>query len=118
MLDELRKYLEQYDRILWIEDVDGMPCSLTRAFCESDAIRNFAGSVLILSTKKTEISGQGFSYRILDTDEQEEIRKYYMMYEFSNRFSYFSQSALCGGLSNYIQTGWMSCEEVFEALLQ
>lgn len=119
MLDELRMYIEQYDKVIWVEDEEHTFTSLLRGFCVSKSIRDSLGKnkVLILSVEIFDIPKGIFDYHILSIEEQEEIRTLYQMYEFSDCFLHLSRSSLYGGLYNYVDTGCLSKEEMFEAIL-
>lgn len=119
MLSALRKYMHQYDKIIWIETRGDSSSGFVKKFCESAACRNFCGKLIVLSTEEVNFPENNFCYRILNINEQEEIRQCYDMYEFSNHFLHISlDNSFYGGLCNYISTGWISFEEVSEAILR
>lgn len=118
ILDDLRKYMTQYDKIIWIEDTDQVLTGLVNDFCHSKAVRTCEDRLLILSVEALDVSNVNVDYRRLSFEEQEVLREYYKMYEFSDSFLHISSGALYGGLCNYIDTGWLSKEEVFEVILQ
>lgn len=118
MLKDLRKYITQYDKIVWIEDSNHRLSELVRDFCNSKAVRTYTNRLLILSIELLEVSNANVDYRMLRLEEQEMLRTYYKMYEFSDCLIHLSSNDLYGGLCNYVDTGWLSQEEVFEVILR
>lgn len=117
MLADLQKYIEQYDKIIWIEHSGSYFADLPRKFLESEAVKNYSGRMLVLSTEELEFPDGSISYRRLSGEEQMELRGYYRMYDFSNRFQVLSDDVQYGGLMNFVKTGMLEMEEALEAFL-
>ena len=92
---------------------------LLKAFCESDMLREADKKILILSTVNMDDNLYGrYEYRRISEEEQASLEQLYRMYDFSNRFQIISDDPQYGGLLNYVKTGIMTIEEVFQVLLR
>lgn len=115
IIEDISEYLKKYDRILLLIDID------ITSFCKSEALKNTTKKVLILSNADIDhtnhMNHSNCAYRRLTGEELEALQRMYNMYEFSDRFQVLSDSPQYGGLLNYVKTGLMTEEDVFQALL-
>lgn len=112
----LEYILEKYDKILLISQMDTEFQWFLEEFYLSEELRKTERNVLILSTKKLESKGKCSCYRI-STDEEEALKKFYFLYEFSDKFQLLSREESFGGVINYIGNGILTKEEVFRSIL-
>lgn len=114
--EKLNGALEEFDCLIFFPDAGSG--DLLDGFCGSEALRQTAKRVLILSD--ADISGRccgSYEYCRLSAGEQEALKSLYLTYEFSDRFLMIADYPKCGGLLNYVKTGVLTMEEAFEAIL-
>lgn len=113
---ELEKYLLKYDKIFIFESTDEISTQLLEKFCSFLKYNKFEKKIFIMSTFGYE-KPEGFDFiRISDT-QYNLICKMYYMYEFSGRMHIINKNYSFGSLFNYIKTGVLTEEEMFEAML-
>ena len=105
--------------ILMLIDGDGGAENLTRNFCCSAPMKETSKKVLILSASDDfhPNDTDHYEYWKLTAEEQERVLELYEMYDFSDRFYVLSNDSQHGVLLNYVKTGIMMQEDVFQALL-
>lgn len=118
--ERLSSSLERFDRIFAImdqeEDTGG---NLAYDFCSSKALQETAKRILILSDKDIPgIKDWNHQFQRLHEKEMDMIRRIYFMYEFSDRFQILSYNPQYGSLLNYVKSGDMTMEAVFQSLLE
>lgn len=118
--ERLSSSLERFDRIFTImdqeEDTGG---NLAYDFCSSKALQETAKRILILSDKDIPgIKDWNHQFQRLHEKEMDMIRRIYFMYEFSDRFQILSYNPQYGSLLNYVKSGDMTMEAVFQSLLE
>lgn len=116
-IEYISRGLEKFDMIFLF--LGSKNERLLKAFCESDMLREIDKKILILSTVNIEDNFYGlYEYRRISEEEQGFLEQLYRMYDFSNRFQIISDDPQYGGLLNYVKTGIMTIEEVFQVLLR
>ncbi|MCI8822512.1 MAG: hypothetical protein HFI15_08360 [Lachnospiraceae bacterium] len=106
--NDLEEKLAAYDRVFLISsDVQWFEA----VFAESEALRDFGGRIWIYSGSETAYPASVSCGRI-SPKEEEEIRKLYHTYEFSDRFYVISRSRIHGTLFDYMDQGILSAEEL------
>lgn len=130
-MTEIKEYistlLQKFDLVLLVMNGSGIAENLTENFLDSEALRNAEKTVLVLSDRN--ISNQNISYKNisdtntrhqycrLDTAELEAVRSIYFLYDFSDHFRILSDNRQYGGLLDYVKTGIMTMEDVFQTIL-
>lgn len=72
--------------------------------------------ILILSNVDISFTDSFYAYRRISDGERDTIMRIYYMYDFSDRFQIISDNPQYGGLLNYVKTGLMTWEDIFEIL--
>lgn len=72
--------------------------------------------ILILSNVDISFTDSFYTYRRISDEERDTIMRIYYMYDFSDRFQIISDNPQYGGLLNYVKTGFMTWEDIFEIL--
>ena len=117
--ERLSSSLEKFDRIFAIMDQEEDMGNLAYDFCSSKAMRETTKRILILSDKDIpDIQDWNHQFQRLHKKEMDMIRRIYYMYEFSNRFQILSENPQYGSLLNYVKSGDMTMETVFQSLLE
>lgn len=137
LAEKIQSDLKRFDLVLLIIDGTGIAENLTIDFCYSQPLRRTSKKILILSQtenfyqkgwsdgyclknefrQKGDIQGNS-EYRQISSKEQKELSDLYRMYEFSDHFQVLADCPQFGGLLNYVKTGLLSKEEVFELILK
>ena len=112
----LKKDLEAFDKII-LMDVRPEKRQLAELFYESEALQATREKILILSGGE-EMRRDNVIWRHATESVMNDLLKIYHMYEFSNRFSLFSQEDGFGGLYNLVKTGILTEEEAITAFLR
>lgn len=122
MTKKLGAALEEFDFLLFFPDAGSG--NLLDEFCGSEAFRKTSKRVLILSDADIPNRHRSFceycgshGYHLLSASEQEDLKHLYLTYEFSDRFLMLTDHPQCGGLLNYVRTGFLTMEEALEAIL-
>lgn len=113
---ELEKVLEKYDKVFLFIERDKVHRDFIERFCASEVIKHSGKNVLILSTVEL-ADGNGYVCRKLTQEKAQRLKGLYFLYEFSDRFKIFSWEDSFGSLINYIESGVLTWEEVFAAIL-
>lgn len=136
-LSKLKSDLEGYDRVYLIREDEASGEKLLEDFLGSRALRESKRKVLVMAVapqeRIREKSGRnmpasaiigvenGMEGRVECRRITEENARFllslYHMYEFSDRFRLISTRERCGSLFQFSETGLLSMEEVWEALL-
>ena len=111
MIDDLREYIEIYDKVIWIEDIN-FDISSIDSLSYTNNLDNQKKIVILCTGKKCYLNNSICTYRIMDFQELEELRRLYYLYDFSNKFVAFSKTQICGSVLNYVKEGILSIEEV------
>ncbi|NBH19955.1 hypothetical protein D3Z55_21810 [Clostridiaceae bacterium] len=129
LLENLESDIEKFDRIVLIWEEGPMAERWLEAFYGSDTVKNGDRKILVLSVLD-EIPGKGnfalsfppmcfpnLSFRHISKTEAKELCKLHYMYDFSNQFLTIPEAKAYGGLFNFVDTGLLQMDEVWEALL-
>ncbi len=119
IIKDIDKCIKKFDMILMLIDGDGGAENLTRNFCCSAPMKETSKKVLILSASDGfhPNDADHYEYWKLTAEEQESVLELYEMYDFSDRFYVLSNDLQHGVLLNYVKTGIMTQEDVFQVLL-
>lgn len=108
----LERAVGQFDRIFVFENEELIP----EVFSENKTI---AHKLLILSEKQMVPDTDNIIFQQITEEEKEQIINLYFTYEFSDKFTFVSRNNInYGGLFHFIDTGILSKEEAFEALIR
>lgn len=116
LLTALETNLNVYDKIIFIVNSSIEGNDLFSGFINSDAIKKNKKKIMIMSSESSEES-ENYAYYKLSKAEEERLMKLYLTYEFSDRFQMLAHDNNFGNIFNYVKTGVMTLEEVFEAIL-
>lgn len=116
LLTSLETNLNVYDKIIFIVNNSIEGNDLFSEFINSDAIKKNKKKIMIMSSESSEES-ENYAYYKLSKAEEERLMKLYLTYEFSDRFQMLAHDNNFGNIFNYVKTGVMTLEEVFEAIL-
>ncbi len=116
LLTALECYLNEYDRIILIINSSIGESDLVSKFINSEAVKNNTKKIMIMSSDNAPESEYYVYYR-LSKAEEKQLVSLYMMYEFSDRFQILAYGNNFGNIFNYVNTGLMTWEEMFEAIL-
>lgn len=115
IINDIEGYINEYDCILIFDVREFEIHQLFSAFCESEALRQTDKKVMVMAAADAvPVNGQ---YRKITQEEYESIYEIYSMYEFSDRIQIISQNSQYASMLNYIKTGILTMEEMFEAWL-
>lgn len=120
VIENINRNLEKYDMIIMVIDGKGIAQNLTKKFCQSEALRKASRKVLVLSNIDIGHMGRDDDHWEcirLSEEEWGEVLQLYMMYDFSDRFLVLSDNSQYGSLMNYVKTGIMTMEDIFQAFL-
>lgn len=116
LLEELKKDLEYYDRIVLIPALDIEYHDLFAQLDGMEGVRNSTKKLLILSTENL-AEGNHYSCRRISCQEMTQLKELYLMYEFSDRFQLLTQERCFGGILNFVEAGILTKEEALRAIL-
>ncbi len=118
---EMKEYistlLQKFDLVLLVMNGSGIAENLIENFLNSEALRKAAKKVLVLSDRNVFYTNTRHQYCQLGTEELDAIRNIYFMYDFSDHFRVLSDNRQYGGLLDYVKTGIMTMEDVFQTVL-
>lgn len=111
----LEEYIIQYDCVFVFQDDSSEMKRICNSFCGSDALKNAGKKIMILATSEyTPVNG---NFMRISSEEYGKIQEIYNLYECSDRLQIISGNSQYGNLLNYVKTGLLSEEQVYEALL-
>lgn len=117
--DKINSSLERFERIFLVLDSGDDEEDLAYDFCSSKALKETTKKILILSDKDIPYrKNLNCQIQRLNGKEIDMIRQIYFMYDFSDRFEVLSNNPQYGGLLNYVKTGDMTMEAVFQTILE
>lgn len=109
----LKNDLDYYDKILFFKTRE-----LFFEFCQSKVVSTTNLKVLVLSLEQTLPRVGNITFRQISEEEVRQLKELYYMYQFSDKFLFISnESTNYASLFHFVNTGVLSKEEVFEALL-
>lgn len=113
MVKTLENQLGHYDKILFFEST-----GLLLEFCQSQAARSTCQKLLVLSLASIPVHMENITFQYISREEVRQIKELYFMYEFSDKiFFVFRENTNYTSLYNLADTGLLSIEEVYVALL-
>lgn len=113
VLKLLEQSTERYDKILFFESED-----LLEEFLQSKAAKEFQGRLLALSRHPMRGEIANVTCQKITEKEAAEITALYFLYAFSDKFLFLSEkNRNYADLRNFVQTGALDMEQMFEALL-
>lgn len=115
--DTISNFLQKYDLVLLIMNGSDTAKNLTENFLKSKALEKTSKKVLVLSDQNVPYVNTYNQYHQLSAEELDAIQKIYFMYDFSDHFRVLSDSRQYGGLLDYVKTGIMTMEDVFQTFL-
>ena len=116
LLEILENSLGEYDRIILVINDRASGNDLLSRLLGSEAIKKSVKKIMIMSCENREEEGN-YTYFQISRQEEKWLNELYRMYEFSDRFQILSYGGNYGNIFNYVETGLMTMEEVFEAVL-
>lgn len=144
LLEKLELDIENFDKIVLIWKPGEEARRWLEALCESWAVRHTNRRILVWYVENLsmsagdELDGQGMSkhdsagtengcsldfsfekisFQSVTETEAKELCHLHHMYEFSDRFLTIPETDTYGGLFNFVDTGLLQMDEVWEALL-
>ncbi len=141
LLEELEQDIEKYDKIILVWEKGAAARRWLEAFYKSEAVKQTKKKILVLSVidmpekSKKQGKAEGFScldksngsfshtffpnlnFQTISEEKAAELSKLHHMYEFSDRFLSIPETDTYGGLFNFVDTGLLQMNEVWEALL-
>lgn len=113
IISDLENDLQYYDRILFFDTTE-----LLSAFCQSEAACETSRKLLVLFSGQILPQLKNITFRQISEEEAGLLKKLYFMYQFSDKFLVVSkESTNYASLFHFVDTGVLSTEEAFEALL-
>lgn len=116
MVSKLARALEKYDKVFLFMEKDEVHRHFMKRFCASDALAHNEKKVLILSTEEF-TNGRTYVCHRLTREKAQRLKEFYFLYEFSDRFKLLSWEDGFGSIVNYVETGILTWEEAFTAIL-
>lgn len=113
--------LETYSLVLFVQESAWFRERVGKlSLSEDKNLLNISGKVLLLSTNswQSEAEQWGLEQKVITEEEVEEICSLYYLYEFSNRFRIVSRENNYGSVFNLVDSGLLTYEEAFEAILR
>lgn len=104
MIAYIERLLQKYDKVVFFEE----------SFEKLNLINS---NILILSTKELDIQEKQFTFMRIMEENARKLRKLYHTYEFADNFILLEQSPAFASIFNYVQTGILTLEEAWQALL-
>ncbi len=118
IIDDINHFLQKFDLVLLIMNGSGAAENLAENFLDSEALQKEAKKVLVLSDQNISYANARHQYRQLNKEEIDAIQNIYLMYDFSNHFRVLSDSRQYGSLLDYVRTGFLTIEDVFQVVLE
>lgn len=115
ILADLRQYLDQQDMVILIDTLSAIP--LTNMLCSSEALARTARKVVVISTAIFLRKPGNHTYRTVTEGEMRVLLGVYRSYEPSDHLLLLSDNRIYGSLWNYVKSGLLSSEEMFDAML-
>jgi len=115
-LRKLEKYIFHFDKVFFVWPKNEKEDSFVLNFVRYINHTQNNKKVLILTNRNNYY--EDVCCEVLTDWEMDHAKQLYMMYEFSNRFQVLFCEDNFGSLHNYLETGILTEEEVFQALLQ
>lgn len=116
LLMGLERDLEDYDRIFLVFIEGKAQEDFFAQFCGSEELGNCGKKILILSAENL-MENRPDRFRKISCQTAARLKELYFMYEFSDRFRLLSREECFGGILNLVDTGILTKEEAFSALL-
>ncbi|WP_022759214.1 hypothetical protein [Butyrivibrio fibrisolvens] len=106
VIDKLRDDLAKYRKLIMIDS----------GFLHKEAALKELKNKEHIHVYASEIVSEG-NVECVDVDVLQEMKKQYLMYEFSDKFIIFGNSPQYGSVWNYVELGIMSFSEALDAML-
>lgn len=116
-IEHINNCIQKFDLVLLVMDGSGVAENLTENFLNSKALQKASKKILVLSDQNVPYTNVRHQYHQLSARELDAIRNIYFMYDFSDHFRVLSYSRQYGGLLDYVNSGLLSMEGVFQAVL-
>jgi len=113
---KLEKYIFYFDKVFLVRPKNEKEDRLALNFVKYISHTENKTKVLFLTNRNNFY--EDVCCEVLTDWEIDHAKQLYMMYEFSNRFQVLFCEDNFGSLHNYLETGILTEEEVFQALLQ
>lgn len=118
LLTRLESLLDQYDNVLLVDLWDPEMKARWERFWSAGHFVRRKKRIVFLSTAESSIAENfGYSYLKITEKTFHELKELYFMYEFSDRFQFISDEENFGVIWNYVDTGILTEQEAFQALL-
>lgn len=114
LIDNVRKELKETDLIFMFLHGTYEEKKLLSMFLQSKTIKNI---LLLFDEYIFDMNDNACKCYQLDNSAIDTLKQLFLMYEFSDCFFLVSGGLQYGSLINYIKTGMMTEEEVFQVLL-
>lgn len=118
ILEELISDITTYNKIFLILNHNQLKDEWLMIDSFLERIKDKNQTILILSVFKIPICiASCITYRQITKEEENYLKHLYYMYEFSDRFFVLSKEHQYGQLFNFVDTGLLKPEEVWEVLV-
>lgn len=117
-ISQLMKDLTIYNRIFCTENKFALLLEELKYFSKYDKSHSDEKKPLISHTLKALSLQSDVCVRSVDLGQFMFIKKLYHTYQFSDRFQVISDETMYGTIFNYVDTGILTMEEAFDALLR
>lgn len=117
IIRKLEYIIEQFDKVLFFSGSTETIFNLTKTFCQSSVVKFTDKKVLVLFTKQIPCDNDNIVFAQISKEEAKQLANLYFMYEFSNKFILVSERKSYATLFSFVDTGIISIEEAFQALL-
>ena len=118
LLGELEEDLAEYDKIFLVSGRGRILDELVNELCGGKEAKNQKKKILALSSVKRQSREEAsVTYRQITEEEEEWLGRFYLTYEFSDRFLLLSEQDSYGSLLRLVETGLLGMAQAVEALL-
>lgn len=115
VISELERYLNKQDLVILI-DIDKANRIVDR-LCDSEAVQKTQKRLAIFSTVNYPKRRGNHVYVTVSEKEMKDLLEIYRTYEFSDKLTLLADSKNYGTMWNYVDSGILTPNDVFEALL-
>lgn len=118
IINSIRSYIEKSDKILLAFTDKSFIEGLVNYYNESALLGGISKKILVLGEGDISCGEYcNFKYIRISGSERDSIAALYRTYEFSDRVLLISEDSRYGSLFNYVNTGLLTREELYQILL-
>ena len=115
IVGQLEKFFENNDMVILV-DIEGANI-LVEMLCHSKVIKDTSKKLVIVSCVNYPLKSGNHEYITVSEKQMKQLLGIYRCYEPSDKLVLLSDSRNYGNTWNYVNTGIISIEDVFEAML-